>query len=53
MTENAKPHLTHATGAPVSDNLNIQTAGPRGPALLQEASILRSCSDAWTGSLKP
>jgi catalase len=23
------PHLTHATGTPVSDNLNIQTAGPR------------------------
>ena len=32
----ASPHLTHATGAPVSDNLNIQTAGPRGPALLQD-----------------
>src|SRR5271156_4857908 len=24
-------HLTHATGAPVSDNINIQTAGARGP----------------------
>ena len=24
--------LTHATGAPVADNLNIMTAGPRGPA---------------------
>jgi len=22
-----RPHLTHATGAPVSDNVNIQTAG--------------------------
>jgi hypothetical protein len=22
-------HLTHATGTPVTDNLNIQTAGPR------------------------
>ncbi|TWT15474.1 catalase [Reyranella sp. CPCC 100927] len=30
------PSLTHATGAPVSDNLNIQTAGRRGPALLQD-----------------
>jgi catalase len=30
------PHLTHATGTPVTDNLNIQTAGPRGPALLQD-----------------
>jgi len=25
------PNLTHATGAPVGDNLDIQTAGPRGP----------------------
>jgi catalase len=28
-------HLTHATGTPVTDNLNILTAGKRGPALLQ------------------
>jgi hypothetical protein len=28
--------LTHATGAPDSDTLNIQTAGPRGPALQQD-----------------
>ena len=28
--------FTNATGAPVSDNVNIQTAGPRGPALLQD-----------------
>jgi catalase len=34
------PHLTHATGAPVSDNLNIQTAGPRGPALLQDIWLI-------------
>jgi catalase len=33
---NKKPAMTHATGAPVVDNLNIQTAGPRGPALLQD-----------------
>jgi catalase len=32
--------LTHAHGAPVADNLNIQTAGPRGPALLQDAGLL-------------
>jgi len=32
--------LTHATGAPVGDNLNIQTAGPRGPALLQDIWLL-------------
>jgi catalase len=34
------PHLTHATGAPVTDNLNIQTAGPRGPALLQDIWLI-------------
>lgn len=34
MTEHMK--LKHATGAPVADNVNIQTAGPRGPALLQD-----------------
>ena len=35
-----RPHLTHATGAPVSDNVNIQTIGPRGPALLQDIWLL-------------
>ena len=40
MTETPKQPLTHATGAPVSDNLNIQTAGPRGPALLQDVWLL-------------
>lgn len=33
-------HITHATGAPVADNLNIQTAGRRGPALLQDIWLL-------------
>ena len=28
--------LTTATGTPVPDNQNIQTAGPRGPVLLQD-----------------
>lgn len=32
--------LTHATGAPVVNNQNIQTAGPRGPALLQDVWLL-------------
>ncbi|MGE8497210.1 MAG: catalase [Pseudomonas sp.] len=36
----SKKNLTHATGAPVADNLNIQTAGPRGPALLQDIWLL-------------
>ncbi|MEK8044305.1 catalase, partial [Burkholderia contaminans] len=32
--------LAHATGAPVVDNLNIETAGPRGPALLQDIWLI-------------
>ena len=32
-------HLTHATGAPVADNVNVQTAGPRGP-LLQDIWLI-------------
>ncbi|MDE1162331.1 MAG: catalase [Acidobacteriaceae bacterium] len=32
--------LTTAFGAPVVDNQNIQTAGPRGPALLQDIWFL-------------
>ena len=35
-----KPTLTHATGAPVVDNLNTLTAGPRGPALLQDIWLI-------------
>src|SRR5712691_9011082 len=32
--------FTNATGAPVADNTNIQTAGPRGPALLQDIWLI-------------
>lgn len=32
--------LAHANGALVSDNVNIQTAGPRGPALLQDVWLI-------------
>src|SRR5262245_12595324 len=32
--------MTHATGSPVVDNTNIQTAGPRGPALLQDIWLI-------------
>jgi len=32
--------IHHANGAPVVDNLNIETAGPRGPALLQDIWLL-------------
>jgi catalase len=31
-----KTHLTTAAGAPVADNNNTLTAGPRGPALLED-----------------
>ncbi|MFP8836166.1 catalase [Hydrogenophaga sp. XSHU_21] len=34
------PPLTHANGAPVVDNTNSQTAGPRGPVLLQDIWLL-------------
>ncbi len=37
---NDKPKLTTATGAPVADNQNIETAGPRGPQLLQDVWFL-------------
>ncbi|KPC54656.1 catalase [Amantichitinum ursilacus] len=38
MTDHKK--LTTAAGAPVVDNQNIMTAGPRGPALLQDVWML-------------
>src|SRR5258708_19965704 len=41
VSEKKKPrHLTPATGPPVTDNLNILTAGPRGPALLQDLWLI-------------
>ena len=33
-------NLTTAAGAPVVDNQNTMTAGPRGPALLQDIWLL-------------
>ncbi|WP_027992550.1 catalase [Sinorhizobium meliloti] len=39
MSDN-RPYMTHATGAPVADNLNIMTAGARGPALLQDVWLI-------------
>lgn len=35
-----KQKMTHAHGAPVADNNNIQTAGRRGPALLQDIWLM-------------
>ena len=32
--------FTRANGAPVADNVNIETAGPRGPALLQDIWLI-------------
>ena len=37
--ENTKP-LTTAAGAPVTDNQNSMTAGPRGPLLLQDVWLI-------------
>jgi catalase len=35
-----KPKLTTAAGAPVADNQNSITAGPRGPVLLQDYQLI-------------
>ncbi|NOZ70491.1 MAG: catalase [Chloroflexi bacterium] len=35
-----KKKLTHNVGAPVADNQNVMTAGPRGPQLLQDVWFL-------------
>lgn len=40
MEEKNKRMLTNRVGAPVADNQNIQTAGKRGPALLQDVWFL-------------
>jgi len=36
----SKKRLTTAAGAPVPDNQNVMTAGPRGPQLLQDVWFL-------------
>ena len=41
MTQSTKPaKLTTTAGAPVVDNQNVMTAGPRGPQLLQDVWFL-------------
>jgi catalase len=35
-----RPTLTTASGAPVADNQNSLTAGPRGPVLMQDFHLL-------------
>lgn len=36
----SEKQLTTAAGTPVADNFNIMTAGPRGPALLQDVWLI-------------
>lgn len=43
--EEKKSKLTRQTGAPVGDNQNIQTAGPRGPMLMQDAWFLEKMAN--------
>jgi len=40
MTEDTPTPFTTAAGAPVADNTNILTVGPRGPALLQDVWLI-------------
>jgi catalase len=40
MAEKKKKKLTTVAGAPVADNQNTMTSGPRGPALLQDVWFL-------------
>ncbi len=43
MSDNSdKPTLTTSAGAPIADNQNSLSAGPRGPLLLQDTSSSRS-----------
>lgn len=35
-----RPTLTTAAGAPIADNQNSITAGPRGPVLMQDFHLL-------------
>lgn len=37
---NKKPTLTTTGGAPIADNQNSLTAGPRGPVLMQDYQLL-------------
>lgn len=40
VNDNNKEKLTTAAGAPVVDNQNVMTAGPRGPMLIQDVWFL-------------
>jgi catalase len=45
--------FTNATGAPVADNTNILTAGPRGPALLQDIWLIEKMAHSAVGKQTP
>jgi catalase len=47
------PSMTHATCMPVVDNTNIQTAGPRGPALLQDIWLIEKMAHSAVGKQTP
>ena len=52
MTDRTPP-MTHATGVPAVDNINIQTAGPRGPALLQDIWLIEKMAHSAVGKQNP
>jgi catalase len=52
MTDRA-PSMIHATGMPAVDNINIQTAGPRGPALLQDIWLIEKMAHSAVGKQTP
>jgi Catalase len=47
------PLMIHATGTPVVDNTNIQTAGPRGPTLLQAVWLIENMAHSAVGKRTP
>ena len=40
MTQTDRPTMTTASGAPVADNQNSLSAGPRGPLLMQDFHLI-------------
>ena len=45
MEKGKESNLTRQTGAPVPDNQNVQTAGPRGPMLMQDFWFLEKMAN--------
>jgi hypothetical protein len=43
-----RPTLATASGAPVADNQNSTTAGPRGPVLMQDFHLLEKLAHRAT-----